>query len=115
MDDSLLKADIFFVISAVAVVVIVVCLVWMLFYVIKILRNVQSVSEDVKREVHAIAEDAKGVHSTVRSGIRRFLLMAAKAKRFFGGSRKKPNRRYNKSVKDLSGEPRAGRAGDAAK
>lgn len=106
MEDSLLKADIFFLISTVAVVVIAVCLVWVLFYLIKILRNVQSVSEDVKREVHAIAEDAKGVHNTVHSGIRRLLLMIAKAKRFFGGSRKKPNRRYDKSIKDLSGEPR---------
>lgn len=104
MNDSLLKADIFFAVSTVAVVVIAACLVWILFYIIKILRNVRSVSEDVKREVHAIAEDAQGVHRTVYSGVQRLFLMLAKFKRFFGGSRKKPNRRYDKSKKDLSGD-----------
>lgn len=104
MDDSLLKADIFFVISTVAVVLIAAFLVWVLFYIIKILRNVQSISEDVKREVHAIAEDAQGVHRTVYSGIQWLFLMLAKFKRFFGGSRKKRNRRHDKSKKDLSGD-----------
>ena len=48
--DTLLKADIFFVVTTVAVFVVAAIVIWALVYLIKILRNVEDISETVKKE-----------------------------------------------------------------
>ena len=76
MTDSLIKADIFFVITAVAVIVLVGILCWALIRLTRILRNVQDISETIKRETKNIAHDIdafreqSGVFGGMRAGAR---------------------------------------------
>ena len=57
MGDSLLKSDVFFFITTVAVVVISLIFVISLLYLIKILRIIKHVSERAEQTVELIASD----------------------------------------------------------
>ncbi len=59
MSESFIKADIFFVITAAAVVVVSVGLAVALVYIIRILRNVDDLSLKAKEEGTRILEDVK--------------------------------------------------------
>ena len=64
--DVLLRSDIFFFITSVAVIVVTVFLVVALWYVVRILRNIKDVSEMVKKEGAFIISDIAGVRVSIR-------------------------------------------------
>ncbi len=74
--DSLLKADIFFVVATVAVFMIAGILVWVMVYVIKIVRNVEDISETVKQETRKVSRDIDGIRERVSNhrALPRFLM-----------------------------------------
>ena len=64
--ESLLRSDIFFFITSVAVVVVTIFLVVALWYVIRILRNVKDVSDLIKKESVFVINDIAGVRTSIR-------------------------------------------------
>ncbi|MBI3442947.1 MAG: hypothetical protein HY007_04220 [Candidatus Sungbacteria bacterium] len=74
--DSLMKADIFFVVTTVAVFFVTGVAVWVMVYVVKILRNVENISETVKTETKKLSQDIDGLreHVKQRGALPRFLL-----------------------------------------
>jgi hypothetical protein len=78
--DSLLHADIFFLVTTVAMILITIVIVIALIYVIKILRDVSSVSKKVKNESDEIINDIKLLRGSIKTqGLKMSLL-----KNFFG-------------------------------
>ena len=65
--DTLLKADIFFVITSIAVVLLTIGGVVALVYVIKILREVKSITELLRREGEHLSEDVEELRTQVRN------------------------------------------------
>lgn len=55
--EAVLKADIFFFITAIAVIIVTPLLVMALIYVIRILKRVDEVSEEIKKEALFISAD----------------------------------------------------------
>lgn len=74
--DSLLKAEIFFVVTTVAIFVVGGIAIWVLVYLIKILRNVEDISETVKEETKKFSQDIDGVREHVKQNgaVPRFLM-----------------------------------------
>lgn len=74
--DSLLKADIFFVVTTIAVFVVAAIMIWALAYLIKILRNVEDISETVKKETKKFSQDLDGFRDHVKNKgmVPRFLM-----------------------------------------
>lgn len=64
--DSLLKADIFFVVATVAVCVLAAGILWALVYVIRILRNVREISDLADKEAKELSHDLSTLHNRVR-------------------------------------------------
>jgi ABC-type transporter MlaC component len=64
--ETLMKADIFFFVTTIAVVAVTVCLVYAAYYVIRILRNVEEISEEVKAESQLVREDISDLRSNIR-------------------------------------------------
>jgi hypothetical protein len=58
--DNIMKSEIFFVVTTVAVVVVTVGASIALFYIIKLLRTVDEVSEDIKGNVAAFGSWLRG-------------------------------------------------------
>lgn len=74
--DSFLKADIFFVVTTVAVFAVAVIAIWALVYLVRILRNVEDISETVKKETEKFSNDLGGLRDHVRNNgiVPRFLM-----------------------------------------
>ena len=91
-----MKADIFFVVTTIAVLVLTGVVAWALMYLIKILRNVEDISETVKKETKKISQDIEGLRDHVRNnGIVPNFIM-----RWIGrSSRKKQGRMRDQSKK----------------
>jgi len=89
--DSLLKADIFFLITALAVVFLTALFAVVLIYLIRILRDVKQVSEHLKEEVDSVIFDI----SRFRARIKREGCTWRSIAEFFGfiKSNKKPKGR----------------------
>lgn len=66
--DSILKSDIFFFISSVAVIAIGIGAIIAFFYVINILRDVKDVSRTVKKETTEIAGDLDTMRTRAKNG-----------------------------------------------
>ena len=64
--DTFIHADIFFFITTIAVVLLTICLLIGAFYVIRILRNIKRLSETVKSEGEALADDLREFRSSMR-------------------------------------------------
>lgn len=64
---DILKSDIFFVVTTVAVTVLSVAAVVAILYIILILRNVKNLSDTVRREGEALVGDAHAVREGVKS------------------------------------------------
>lgn len=64
--NEFLKMDVFFVVSTVAVLVVTILLGTVLFFVIRILRNVEHVSERVAEESDNIKADLSELRENVR-------------------------------------------------
>ena len=64
--DSLMKADIFFMITTIAVCAVSVVAIWVLVHLVKILRNVEDISETVKKETQKFSQDIDGVREHIK-------------------------------------------------
>ena len=64
--ETLMKADIFFFVTTVAVIAVAICLVYALYHVIRILRNVDEISSDVRAESELVREDIHELRSNIR-------------------------------------------------
>lgn len=81
--ETFLKADIFFAITAVAVVVLSVLVGVAVVYIIRILQNVREISDTAKREAHLLAADIDDLRTGVKtkgSRLKSFFNFAAKMK-----------------------------------
>lgn len=87
--NSLIKADIFFFVSTIALVVISIGIAIALVYLIRILRNVKDVSEKVKEEGTEIVNDVRAFRSDVKKEGFRVGKFAGLMRRIFGRGRKK--------------------------
>ncbi len=65
--DTLIHADIFFFITAIAVVVLSIGCAVIIFYLIRILRRIDEISEKVRVESDEIVRDVKDFRATMRS------------------------------------------------
>jgi hypothetical protein len=70
---ELIHADIFFFISAVAVVVITAGLVSVFYYLIRILKNVHEISERAKKVSEEIETDIESLRNGVKGGANWFI------------------------------------------
>ena len=66
---EVLQANVFFVITSIAVVVVTVLVCFVLWYLIKILRNVREITDRLRRGSEQLAEDANAVRVFVHEGI----------------------------------------------
>lgn len=66
---EVLQANVFFVITSVAVVVLTILVCVALWHVIRILKNIRDISERVKRGSEQLAEDALAVRTFVNEGV----------------------------------------------
>ena len=65
--DSIIHADIFFLVSTVTIIVISIGLVIALIYIIRILKNVTYVSSKVKEETDEILSDVKTLRGHIKA------------------------------------------------
>ena len=63
--DDLLKADIFFLIAAFGVIAVTIVLFSVLYYLVRILRDVRHISKVAKEETDHIAEGVESFRSAV--------------------------------------------------
>ncbi len=91
--DDFLKMDIFFAVSTLAVVVVAGLIAYALVRILRILRNVEKLSETVTEEAQLIRSDIGDMRSHVRAEGFKWAHLArfarASVKRFMGGSIKK--------------------------
>ncbi|MCX6703198.1 MAG: hypothetical protein NTV02_00705 [Candidatus Zambryskibacteria bacterium] len=66
MVDSLLKSDIFFVITSIAVVIVGTLFAVALIYLIRILSDVKKLSRVVRKEGENIIEDVEGLRENIK-------------------------------------------------
>jgi hypothetical protein len=88
-----IKMDVFFVVTTIAVVLVGTLLGVALFYVIRILRNVEHVSERVAEESDYIKSDLEELRTNVRKEGAKFKHFAD----FFGGIVKRNSGRRRRS------------------
>jgi uncharacterized protein YoxC len=61
-----MKADIFFFVTTIAVIAVTICLIYAAYYLIRILRNVDAISEEVKNESQLVREDIQDLRANIR-------------------------------------------------
>ncbi|KKW10953.1 MAG: hypothetical protein UY50_C0024G0043 [Parcubacteria group bacterium GW2011_GWA2_49_9] len=66
--ETFIKADIFFFITSIAVILITVGVIVILYYLIKILKNVTSISDRIEEGSRALEEDFTTLRQKVKSG-----------------------------------------------
>lgn len=67
--DELLKMDIFFVVTTVAVAVVGIIVAFALFYIAKLLRDLSEIAKIARREAEEIAQDIDAVRADIREGV----------------------------------------------
>lgn len=85
--ESVAKADIFFIVTTIAVVLVTILVLAILIYIYRIVRDVRSVSEKIAKGGDMIASDILAVRESVKRGIARVL--ASIRKRGAGNTAKK--------------------------
>jgi hypothetical protein len=83
--DSIMKSEIFFVIASVGVIIITIGTSIALFYIIRVLKTVDEVSDDVKEHIAAFGSWVRG---------------NALTKRFFAGARKPRKKRASGTAEE---------------
>lgn len=63
---EILHANIFFFITSGAVILVTVFLAWGLYYVVRILKNVQDITERVDQETIELGADIKALRATIK-------------------------------------------------
>ncbi len=64
--EEFMKADIFFFITSIAVVLVTVGIAVALYYIVRILRNIQDVTERVDEGSKMLAEDLSALRGTIK-------------------------------------------------
>lgn len=82
---TIMKSEVFFFITAIAVVLITIVFFVVLYHLIKILRDVEDISHTAKVETHHIAHDIESVRKSAKHEGRKF----KKLGNFFTGWLKK--------------------------
>ena len=93
--DNILKADIFFFITAVAVIVLSVFLVVVFLYTIRILRDIKHISSMAKEESDIISEELSELRKNIKKGgakLKYFLSFFDKIYRGNKKTKQKPKR-----------------------
>lgn len=67
MDTSLLKSDIFFFVTTIAVVVLTLILSIIMIYLISILRYLKSISQIAKDQAEVISDDIDDLRGTIKT------------------------------------------------
>ncbi len=93
---EVLQANVFFVITSIAVVALTIFVCVALYYLIRILRNVRDVTDRLKRGTEQIAEDVMSMRSFVHEGV--IGLVKSSFSRFTG---KKSSRKGTKDTIDV--------------
>lgn len=65
---ELARADIFFLISTLAVVLVTTGLIGVFYYLIRILKNIHEISERVKKVSEEVGADIESLRSGIKSG-----------------------------------------------
>ncbi|KKS31665.1 MAG: hypothetical protein UU93_C0015G0004 [Candidatus Amesbacteria bacterium GW2011_GWA2_42_12] len=65
--ENIIQADIFFFITGIAVIIFTICAIVVMFYVIRILRDMKIISKTMLRESDNLANDIEFVREAVRS------------------------------------------------
>ena len=68
---ELAKSDIFFFITSTAVIVLTIVVLVVLYYIVKILRDVEDITESVKEESKNIIEDVSFIRRSVKRGAKK--------------------------------------------
>lgn len=87
--NEFLKMDIFFVVTTVAVIAVAILLVFVLWKIARILKNVEHISEQVSAETDAVREDLANMRSEVKEG-------KGRIKSLLGFFKKAAKRHYTK-------------------
>ncbi len=66
--ENFIKADVFFFITAIAVVLVTLVLILVLLYLVKVLKNVFYVSREIRRETDLIVKDIDSLRKNIREG-----------------------------------------------
>ena len=67
--ETLIKADIFFFITSIAVVVLAIVFAWGGFYLVKTLKNIRDISDKLKNAVDIAEDDFESVHDQITQSI----------------------------------------------
>ena len=92
---EVLQANVFFLITSIAIVVFTVLLCIALYYVIKILKSVQKITERIEEGSNIIAQDVATIRKNVISGVTHGISVIFGSIRKF--SKKKTSRRKSSS------------------
>jgi uncharacterized membrane protein len=82
--ESIIHADIFFLVSTVALILISIGIIIALIYIIKILRTVSKVSDKVKEESTEIIDDLKHLRGNIKQEGFRFRSVKSFLSKLFG-------------------------------
>lgn len=91
---ELIHADIFFLISSVAVVLVTLGLVGVFYYLIRILRNVHEISERAKKVSEEVEADIESLRAGIKSGAHWFTTLLTM---FSPAARKAKSKTKNKN------------------
>ncbi len=80
---NIVHADIFFLITSIAVVCLTICLIVVTVFLVRILRDVKHISETVDEESTKIAGDIEKVRLTANAQVEKLKMFGALIPRFF--------------------------------
>ena len=103
--EELMKADLFFFITTVAVILLTVFVIIALYYIIRIVRNVRDITERVDEGSKALGEDLKELRTKVKSNgftLRLFSALFRRAGEWI--SQSSPRKRTRAKGKDESAD-----------
>ena len=64
--ENLIQSDIFFFITSIAVIVVTIFILIILWYVVRILKNVKDVSDIIKKESFFVLNDLSGLRERIK-------------------------------------------------
>jgi signal transduction histidine kinase len=67
--ESFVQADIFFLVTTIAVIILTACVIVIFVYAIKIIRDVRYISKKVKEESDKIITDVQDIRETIKTNI----------------------------------------------
>lgn len=65
--EDIIKADIFFFISSVAIIVFTICAIIIMFYVLRILKDMKNISRNMSQESDKFMNDIDSLRETVKA------------------------------------------------